>query len=164
MDKQATMFEQYEIRGLFPASYYAAGMSIVAYSFGCRNLFAFLTERPGGKYWAEVVSRDLWRMSRDEFRTYSVSGWVAQTILESIEDKEHIHAKDLLCFFRTPKPYFINRSEMEWAIGAKHETIDSALRQAHAMLTAKWSYTAAIGLHLAKNEDLDGRVLAEVLS
>lgn len=163
MSELSTMFDQHEIRGLFPASYYAAGLSVIAYSFGCRNIVAFLTELPSGRYCADVVSRDLWRMSRDEFRTYSVSGWVAQTMLEAIKDKQHLHAKDLLCFFRTPKLNFINRSEMEWSINAKHETIDSALRHAHAMLTAKWIQIAAIGLHLAKNENLDGRVLAEVL-
>jgi hypothetical protein len=163
MSDQASLFAQNEIRGLFCASYYAAGLLVVGHSFGCRNFFALLTERPNGMYWAEVLSRDLWVMSHDEFRTYSVSGFVAQTMLEAIQKKEHLHPKDLLCYFRIPKANFVNRSEMEWATGAKHDMIDSALRHSHAILSAKWDYIAATALHLAKNESLDGKVLAELL-
>jgi hypothetical protein len=163
MDKQATMFEQSEIRGLFEASYHAAGLCVVAYGFGARSLIALITERPSGRYTAEVVGRDLWRMSRDEFRTYSVSGWVAQQVLEAIQRKEQLHAKDLLCYFRTPKPNFIYKSDFEWSIGAKHSMIDSALRHSHAIINSKWEQIAAIGIHLVKNDNLDGGVLANLL-
>ncbi|MFN7876426.1 MAG: hypothetical protein ACK5PB_14005 [Pirellula sp.] len=159
---RVTPAEQNEIQGLFPAAYHASGLAVSAHLYGVRGVIAFITEKPSGRYTADMTGRDLWRMSPDRYRSHSVSGWVAEQMLYSIQHKEYLHPKDLICSFTCPKPNFLSKSELEWTIAAKHSIVDKALRRSFALLTSNWSYIAATALHLAKMEFLSEELLAQL--
>jgi hypothetical protein len=161
--KPAMTYNPNEIQGIFEASYHAAGLAVSAHRFGVLGVFAMVTENQAGRYTADVSGHDLWRMSAAQYRTYSVSGWVAEQILYSIQTGSQLHPKDLLCSFRSPRPSLLCKSEMEWTMNTPHKYIDRALQSSYRLLVSNWSHIAATGLHLAKFGILPNEVLARVL-